>query len=139
MSGDLPSLSLDPRPALLDDAGLRAVLAAMTALLTAGLVAWGIMMWQAGQASPGDLVLITALGFTILHGTRDLAVALVDLIQQLARLEEAISVLLVPHERPDSPGAPSLPSPEAVLHADSTTQSASNRRVSTSSSVSSPV
>jgi ATP-binding cassette subfamily B protein len=87
---------------------LRLLHAAMTALLTAGLVAWGIMMWQAGQASPGDLVLITALGFTILHGTRDLAVALVDLIQQLARLEEAISVLLVPHELPDAPDATTL-------------------------------
>ena len=87
---------------------LRLLHAAMTALLTAGLVAWGIVMWQRGQASPGDLVLITSLGFTILHGTRDLAVALVDLIQQLARLEEAISVLLVPHELPDAPNALAL-------------------------------
>ena len=53
----------------------------------------------------GDLVLITALGFTILHSSRDLAVALVDLIQHLARLEEAISVLLSAHELPDSPAA----------------------------------
>ena len=31
MSGDLPTLRLNPRPALLDDAGLRAVMAALGA------------------------------------------------------------------------------------------------------------
>ncbi len=70
----------------------------MTAVLSAGLLAWGVMMWQAGQASAGDMVLICSLGFTILHGTRDLAVALVDLTQHVARLEEAIGALLVPHD-----------------------------------------
>ena len=87
---------------------LRLLHAALTALLAAGLVAWGILMWQRGEATPGDLVLITALGFTILHSSRDLAVALVDLIQHLARLEEAISVLLTPHELPDHPEARAL-------------------------------
>ena len=80
---------------------LRLVHALMTAALTAGTVGWGIMLWQAGKASVGDLVLLTALAFTILHGTRDLAVALVDLTQHIARLEEAIGALLTPHELPD--------------------------------------
>jgi len=94
---------------------LRLLHAVLTAFLTAGLVGWSIMMWQRGQATPGDLVLITGLGFTILHSSRDLAVALVDLIQHLARLEEAISVLLVPHERPDLPDAEKLrPGPGEV-------------------------
>jgi ATP-binding cassette subfamily B protein len=53
-------------------------------------------------------VLITSLAFTILHGTRDLAVALVDLTQHVARLEEAIASLLIPHELPDRPGAQPL-------------------------------
>ena len=77
----------------------------LTALLTAGVVAWGILLWQHGQATVGDIVLLTALAFTILHGTRDLAVALVDLTQHVARLEEAIGALLVPHELPDRPDA----------------------------------
>ncbi len=80
---------------------LRVIHAAMTALLTALLLAWGVTLWQHGQASAGDLVLICSLGFTILHGTRDLAVALVELTQQVARLEEAIGALLVPHDLPD--------------------------------------
>ena len=52
-------------------------------------------MWQHGLATPGDMVLICSLGFTILHGTRDLAVALVDLTQHVARLDEALGSLLV--------------------------------------------
>jgi ATP-binding cassette subfamily B protein len=87
---------------------LRLIHAGITALLTAGVVGWGILLWQHGQASVGDIVLLTALAFTILHATRDLAVALVDLTQHLARLEEAISALLVPQELPDRPGAPAL-------------------------------
>ena len=42
------------------------------------------------------------MGFTILHGTRDLAVALVESIQHVARLSEAVSTLLVPHELRDA-------------------------------------
>jgi ATP-binding cassette subfamily B protein len=88
---------------------LRLIHAVMTALLTAGVVAWGIVLWQHGKASVGDLVLITALAFTILHGTRDLAVALVDLTQHVARLDEAIHALLLPHALPDLPDAYELP------------------------------
>ncbi len=88
---------------------LRLLHAVLTAVLTAGLVAWGIVMWERGQATPGDLVLIVSLGFTILHSSRDLAVALVDMIQFLARLGEAISVILTAHDLPDRPTAQQLP------------------------------
>lgn len=80
---------------------LRLIHAVMTAVVTAGLLGWGISMWQAGTASAGDLVLICSLGFTILHGTRDLAVALVELTQNIARMNEALGALLVPHDLPD--------------------------------------
>ncbi|HEX2942764.1 MAG TPA: ABC transporter ATP-binding protein [Rhodopila sp.] len=88
---------------------IRLVHAVLTALLTAAVVAWGIILWQRGQAQVGDLVLINALAFGILHGTRDLAVALVDLTQHIARLEEAIAALLTPHELQDRANAPVLP------------------------------
>ena len=88
---------------------IRLVHAILTALLTAGVVAWAIVLWQHGQAKVGDLVLIISLAFGILHGTRDLAVALVDLTQHVARLEEAISTLLMPHELKDRPNALPLP------------------------------
>jgi ATP-binding cassette subfamily B protein len=94
---------------------LRLLHAVLTALLTAGVVGWSILLWQAGEASVGDVVLLTSLALTILHGTRDLAVALVDLTQYIARLEEAISALLPPHELPDAPDAAMLvPGPGEV-------------------------
>ena len=90
---------------------LRLMHAAVTAGLTAGLLAWAIVLWEAGSASPGDVVLVTTLGFTILHGTRDLAVALVDTIQHIARLSEALATLLLPHELRDAAEAHALESP----------------------------
>lgn len=87
---------------------LRLLHAVLTALLTAALLAWGVIMWERGQATPGDIVLICSLGFVILHGTRDLAVALVDLTQHIARTDEALGALLVAHDLPDVTGAPAL-------------------------------
>jgi len=94
---------------------LRLIHAALTALASAGVIAWGVLLWQAGRASVGDVVLVTSLAITILHSTRDLAVALVDLTQHVARLEEAIGALLIPHELPDHADAmPLVPGPGQV-------------------------
>ena len=88
---------------------LRLIHAIMTALLTAGVVGAGIMLWLQGQATVGDIVLLTSLAFTILHGTRDLAVSLVDFTQYISRLDEAIGALLPIQELPDRPGAMAVP------------------------------
>ena len=87
---------------------LRLFHAGTTALLSAGLLAWGILLWQSGKASTGDVVLVSTMGFTILHGTRDLAVAMVDSVQHVARLSEALSTLLIPHELKDAENAQPL-------------------------------
>jgi ATP-binding cassette, subfamily B, bacterial len=87
---------------------LRLAHAGVTIALTLGLLAWAIALWQRGAASAGDVVLVTTLGFTILHTTRDLAVALVDVTQHLARLAEAMTTLLQPHEIRDRPDASEL-------------------------------
>jgi ATP-binding cassette, subfamily B, bacterial len=84
---------------------LRLIHAVITAALIAGVVGWGLLLWQDGQATVGDLVLITGLSIGILHCTRDLAVALVELTQHVARLEEAIGALLMEHDLPDRPDA----------------------------------
>jgi ATP-binding cassette, subfamily B, bacterial len=98
---------------------LRLIHAVMTALLTAGVVGAGIELWLAGQATVGDIVLLMSLAFTILHGTRDLAVSLVDVTQYVARLEEAIGALLLPQELPDNVGAETLPpGPREVIFDD---------------------
>jgi ATP-binding cassette subfamily B protein len=94
---------------------LRLVHAVLTAVLTAGIIGWTLILWQHGQATVGDIVLITSLAFGILHGSRDLAVALVDLTQHFSRLEEAVGSLLIEHELPDRPGARELvPGPGRV-------------------------
>src|ERR1700704_2161417 len=69
---------------------LRLIHAAVTVLLTIGLLAWAVVLWQRGNASTGDVVLVCTLGLSILNATRDLAVALVDVTQHVARLTEAI-------------------------------------------------
>ena len=100
---------------------LRLIHAVLTALLTAGVVGVGIELWLAGQATVGDIVLLTSLAFTILHGTRDLAVSLVDLTQYIVRLEEATGALLLPHELPDLADADPLPAgPREVTFEDVT-------------------
>jgi ATP-binding cassette, subfamily B, bacterial len=87
---------------------LRITHAAFTIALAIGLLAWAMVLWQRGAATTGDVILTCTLGLTILHATRDLAVALVDATQHVARLAEALPALLVPHELRDHPGATSL-------------------------------
>jgi ATP-binding cassette, subfamily B, bacterial len=97
---------------------LRLAHAAITAAFTIGLVAWAIMLWQRGAASPGDVVLVCTLGLSVLHATRDLAVALVDVTQHVARLSESLSTLLVQHELQDHPRAAPLVRHGAVIELD---------------------
>ncbi|WP_109478096.1 ABC transporter ATP-binding protein [Paraburkholderia sp. C35] len=87
---------------------LRLLHAVITALLSAGLLGWALWLWDQGKATSGDIVLVSSLGFTILHGTRDLAVALVDVTQHIARLAEAVKTLLEPHGMPDHNDASEL-------------------------------
>jgi ATP-binding cassette subfamily B protein len=87
---------------------LRLMHAGVTVVLTISLLAWAITLWQRGAATTGDVVLVCTLGISILSATRDLAVALVDVTQHVARLTEAIATLLLPHELKDHPEAEPL-------------------------------
>jgi ATP-binding cassette subfamily B protein len=87
---------------------LRLTHAAITVVLTIALLAWAITLWQRGAATTGDVVLVCTLGLSILSATRDLAVALVDVTQHVARLTEALATLLQPHELNDHPQAEPL-------------------------------
>ncbi len=84
---------------------LRLVHAGVTVVLTIAMLAWALSLWQQGQATTGDVVLVCTLGISILSATRDLAVALVDVTQHVARLTEALATLLQPHELKDHPEA----------------------------------
>src|SRR5271168_706751 len=72
---------------------LRIFHAVVTIALALGLLAWAIMLWQQGQTTTGDVVLACTLSLAVLHATRDLAVALVDITQHVARLSEAVATL----------------------------------------------
>lgn len=84
---------------------LHALIVVVTAL---ALLAWSITLWQNKQATAGDVVLVCTLGISVLSATRDLAVALVDVTQHMARLSEALSTLLSPHEMREPPNAGTL-------------------------------
>ncbi len=87
---------------------LRLMHALVTVVLTIGLLAWALMLWQRQQITTGDVVLACTLGLSVLHATRDLALVLVDAVQHIARLTEAIGTLLVPHDLRDHPEAAAL-------------------------------
>jgi ATP-binding cassette, subfamily B, bacterial len=87
---------------------LRIFHAVVTVLLALGLLAWAIVLWRQGAATTGDVVLACTLAISVLSATRDLAVALVDMTQHIARLSEAVATLLVPHELLDHPQAEPL-------------------------------
>ena len=94
---------------------LRLFHAAVTVALTIALLAWAIVLWQNGVGTAGDVVLVCTLGLSVLHATRDLAVALVDVTQHIARLAEALATLLVPHRLRDQPQARPLARPGASV------------------------
>lgn len=100
---------------------LRVGHALITAVFTVGLVAWALKLWQNGEASAGDVVLTCTLGLSVLHATRDLAVAIVDATQHFARLSEALESVLIQHELQDHPQASPLVKRGARIEFDNVT------------------
>lgn len=94
---------------------LRLLHAASTAVLSACVLGWTVWLWSVGRATTGDVVLISSLGFSILHGSRDVAVAFVDLTQYVARLGEATRTLLVPQALPEALRASALAVTRATI------------------------
>jgi ATP-binding cassette subfamily B protein len=72
----------------------------------AAIFAWAIFGWANGHFSPGDVVLVSALTFRILHGSRDLALALIGTSNHFAILREALELF---HTEPsEAPGIAGL-------------------------------
>jgi ATP-binding cassette subfamily B protein len=87
---------------------LRILHTAITIILAIGILGWAISLWQRSAVTTGDVILACTLGLSVLHATRDLAVALVGVTQHFARLSEALATLLQPHELRDHPEAACL-------------------------------
>ena len=71
-------------------------------LMAGGMLIWAINLWIGGEVSAGDVVLVSALTFRILHGSRDLALALVDATQQVGAIEDTLRIIVQPHGLQDS-------------------------------------
>lgn len=74
-------------------------------LMAGTMLVWAIWLWSLGQITTGDVVVISALVFRILHGSRDLAMALVEMEQHLNYLAETLKVIGQPHQVMDAEDA----------------------------------
>jgi ATP-binding cassette subfamily B protein len=70
-------------------------------LMAGGMLTWAILLWRQGSVTTGDVVIVSALTFRILHGSRDLALALVGTAQQFGVINECLNVIAQPHEVKD--------------------------------------
>ena len=84
----------------LHDLGLWAIAGAM--------LAWSIHLWMTAAVTPGEVVMVSALTFRVLHGSRELALALIGTSQEFAVVDEALAAIAPPHGVPDRPDAKPL-------------------------------
>jgi ATP-binding cassette subfamily B protein len=61
--------------------------------MAAGMLAWAVYQWTRRSITPGDVVVVSALTFRILHGSRDVALSLVDLVQQFGYIDDTLRVI----------------------------------------------
>ena len=80
-------------------------------LMAGGMLIWAVEGWRSGVRLPGDVVVISALTFRILHGSRDLALSLVDASQQLGVIADMLGVVAVAHDVADRRDAVALRPP----------------------------
>ncbi|WP_312442996.1 ABC transporter ATP-binding protein [Stutzerimonas kunmingensis] len=71
-------------------------------VMAGGMLIWAIKLWIGGSVTAGDVVLVSALTFRILHGSRDLALALVDATQQLGAIDDTLRIIVQPHGLEDT-------------------------------------
>ncbi|MFG7341879.1 ABC transporter ATP-binding protein [Stutzerimonas stutzeri] len=71
-------------------------------VMAGGMLVWAISLWVDGSVTAGDVVLVSALTFRILHGSRDLALALVDATQQLGAIDDTLRIIVQPHGLEDT-------------------------------------
>jgi ATP-binding cassette, subfamily B, bacterial len=77
-------------------------------VMAGAMLAWAVYEWTYGRITPGDVVVVSALTFRILHGSRDLTMALAGLTQHFGAIAETLRVIAQPHGVADQPDAPPL-------------------------------
>jgi ATP-binding cassette subfamily B protein len=74
-------------------------------IMAAVMLLWSVYSWSRNAMSAGDVVVISALTFRILHGSRDIALAYADAIQQMGYMDETLRVIGQVHSIADPPNA----------------------------------
>ena len=100
---------------------MRALHDIALAVLVGGTLVWAIGRWSTGAISTGDVVVVSTMTFRILHGSRDLAMALIDTSQQFSYLCETLDIIGVPRTLSDAPGATRLRVGEGAVALESVT------------------
>jgi ATP-binding cassette subfamily B protein len=77
-------------------------------LVTAGLLTGSIMIWHAGRITTGGVVIASTLALRVLSGSRELALSLLGLADQLSGVSESIEVLCAPPEVVETGSTPRL-------------------------------
>ncbi|MER9196731.1 ABC transporter ATP-binding protein/permease [Mesorhizobium australicum] len=77
-------------------------------VMAGGMLAWAVRQWSRGEITPGDVVLVSALTFRILHGSRDMALSLVDMVQHFGFIEDTLRIIGQPQTVVDLPHAPAI-------------------------------
>ncbi|MGQ9367220.1 ABC transporter ATP-binding protein [Azospirillum sp. ST 5-10] len=79
-------------------------------VMAGSMLLWALLLWRAGDITTGDVVIASALTFRILHGSRDLAFALVSATQHVSAIGESLRVIAAPHDvRDPVPASPVAP------------------------------
>jgi ATP-binding cassette subfamily B protein len=71
-------------------------------VMSASMLFWALHSWEHGSITPGDVVIISALTFRVLHGARELALALVDVSQQIGFIDDTLQAIGKIHSIADS-------------------------------------
>ncbi|WP_217433594.1 ABC transporter ATP-binding protein [Caulobacter sp. S45] len=66
-------------------------------IMAAATLVWAAHLWRIGKITPGDVVLVSTLTFRLLHGSRDLAMSLIDMGQQYSFIGETLRLIGQPH------------------------------------------
>jgi ATP-binding cassette subfamily B protein len=75
-------------------------------VLAGGMLTWAVLLWSRGGITPGEVVVVSALTFRILHGSRDMALSLVELVQHFGFIEDTLKVIGQPQTVRDAEAAP---------------------------------
>jgi ATP-binding cassette subfamily B protein len=73
--------------------------------MAGAMLGWAVWLWTQGGITAGDVIVVSTLTFRILHGSRDMALSLVDMVQQFGFVEDTLRVIGQPQTVSDAPGA----------------------------------